>query len=66
MLAAKLKVVIALLYEPFANMALLILHDAAIVHFVILFLNLKVHLLDVLRLESFGRLLCPYPIEIIF
>ena len=47
MLAAKLEIIVPLLDEPFADEALLVLYDTAIIHFVLLHLHLEVHLLDV-------------------
>lgn len=53
--AAELKVVIALLDEPFADVTGLVLHDAALVNGVIFRLHAKVHLLYALRLELLRR-----------
>ena len=46
-LAAELEIIVPLLDEPFADEALLVLDDTAIIHFVLLHLHLEVHLLDV-------------------
>ena len=65
MAAAQHQVVVALLDEPLADEAALVLRDAPLVNVIVLGLHLKVHLLNLIDLESlrwrrldhFGRLL---------
>ena len=65
MAAAQHQVVVALFDEPLADEAALVLRDAPLVDVIVLGLHLKVHLLNLINLESlcgrrldhFGRLL---------